>query len=190
MSEQPGFRQPDSQPSPDPMATDPYTQPTPGYAQPSPTYRAPSPSYGQDVPTYAEEPPPAPAPQQPGFGYGQSPYGQQTPQPYGQQAPQPYGGPGQPTYGYGYAQPEHPQATTILILGILGFFVPVVPFVGWYMGGKAKQEIEAGAPYQWDGQLKIGYLISKILSILQIVSVVLMLVWFVFMVGLIATTGF
>ena len=65
-----------------------------------------------------------------------------------------------------------------------------MPFVAWYMGGQAKKDIEAGSPYQWDGQLKIGYLIGKILSILQIVSVVLIVVWFVFMIGLFATTGY
>lgn len=201
MSEQPGFRQPDSQPTPEPQASDPYAAPQqPAYGQPAqPGYGRPAqPGYAQPYgasPAYPSSAPDAPQygqyPTEPGQApYGQGPYGAS----YGQdpyaQSPAPYGGYGQPAYGYGQLQPEHPQATTVLILAILGFFVPVVPFVAWYMGGQAKKDIEAGAPYQWDGQLKIGYLIGKILSILQIVSVVLMVVWFVFMIGLFATTGY
>lgn len=217
MSDQPGFRQPEPQPSPDyQSATDPYIsspdQPTDNSPDSSasqtermPTYPPSSseppyaqPVYGQPSPTagagYAQPIPPAygQAPQDPyGAGYGQAPqdtygYGQQ---PYGQ-AGQSYGmAPyGQPAYGY--AQPEHPQATTILVLGILGFFVPIVPFVAWYMGGQIKRQIEAGAPYQWEGTLKIGYLLGKILGIIQIASVVLTIAWVIFAIGIFATTGF
>ncbi len=223
MSDQPGFRQPEPQQSPDYQATpEPYvpfgqdetttsfTQPDPtvgSQTEPMPTYppAAPQPyaqpAFGQQPPAagYAQPTPPAygadygqvpqspygtdygQAPQSPyGTDYGQAPYGQQ--QSYGMA---PYG---QPAYGYG--QQEHPQATTILVLGILGFFVPIVPFVAWYMGGQIKKQIDAGAPYQWEGSLKIGYLIGKILGIIQIASVVLMIIWMVVMVGLLAANGF
>ncbi len=76
------------------------------------------------------------------------------------------------------------------MLGILGFFVPIVPFVAWYMGGQIKRQIEAGAPYQWEGTLKIGYLMGKILGIIQIVSVVLTIAWVIFAIGIFATSGF
>ena len=63
--------------------------------------------------------------------------------------------PTMPTSG---ARAEHPQATTVLILGIVGFFVPILCFVPWYMGGKAKKELAAGAPYNWGGGLQLGYI--------------------------------
>lgn len=229
MSDQPGFRQPEPQPSPDyQSATDPYIsspdQPTDNSVDSSasqtermPTYPPSSseppnaqPVYGQPSPTagagYAQPTPPGygQAPQDPyGAGYGQAPqdpygagYGQAPQDPYGY-GQQPYGQAGQ-SYGmapygqpaYGYAQPEHPQATTILVLGILGFFVPIVPFVAWYMGGQIKRQIEAGAPYQWEGTLKIGYLMGKILGIIQIVSLVLTIAWVIFAIGIFATSGF
>lgn len=62
---------------------------------------------------------------------------------------QPYAAPGAPAYGappaYGYALPEHPQATTILVLGILALvFGGVTGPFAWYMGSKARKEIAAG----------------------------------------------
>lgn len=129
--------------------------------------------------------------QSPGYGDQQSGYGQEG---YGQQQPtygqQPYGaGYGQQQPGYGMApsgyggygpQGEHPQANTVMILGILSFFVPVVSFVAWYMGGNARKEIEAGAPYRFDGGLKVGYWIGKILSILSIISLVFTIIFVIF----------
>lgn len=108
------------------------------------------------------------------FGQGQS-YGQYGQQYGGQQygvagyGQQPYAGQGmQQQYYGGYG--EHPQANTVLILGIIGFFTSITAFIAWYMGGQAKKEIEAGAPYAWDGSLKIGYWIGKIIGIISIVS--------------------
>ncbi|KQP63358.1 DUF4190 domain-containing protein [Nocardioides sp. Leaf285] len=80
--------------------------------------------------------------------YGQQPYGQ----PYGQQ---PWAG--QP---YGYAAPTttHPQANTALVLGIVaigGMFVCGLPVLvspfAWYVGARAKREIEA-EPGRWSGR--------------------------------------
>jgi uncharacterized membrane protein YjgN (DUF898 family) len=61
--------------------------------------------------------------------------------------------PGQPPYGppnqygappYGFAAPEHPQATTVLILGILGLVLCqlISPFA-WVMGNRVVAEIDA-----------------------------------------------
>lgn len=191
MSDQPGFRAPDQEPEPTvPLSgyaqPEPYSRPdsSAGYPDPAPSpYSAPG---GQSQPSYGFDQPAAG--QQPSYGqsqYGQDPYAQQQPPAYGQA--QPYGGYGQPAYGYAQQTAEHPQATTILVLGIVGFFVTITAFIAWYMGAKAKQEIAAGAPYQWDGSLKIGYLLGKIISIVAIVSTVLMIIWFVFIIGLAAT---
>lgn len=148
------YAPPQSQPSP--YGTDPQSQPSP-YADPA--------GYGQES------------------GYGQGQYGQDAYGQQGQYGQQPYSGYGyqqQPGYGmaqpYGYGsqpQGEHPQATSVLVLGILGFFLPIVSFIAWYLGGKAKKEVEAGAPYRFEGGIKIGYLLGKILSIVAIVGTVL-----------------
>ena len=60
--------------------------------------------------------------------------------PYGGVPPNPYGG---PPYG-GYAPPDHHQAVTVLILGIVGLVVCGVaaPFA-WVMGGRVVREIDA-----------------------------------------------
>ncbi|GAA4894739.1 CD225/dispanin family protein [Tessaracoccus lubricantis] len=133
-----------------------------------------------------------PDPQQNPYGqapdYGQTPaapYGQ--PSPYGEPAQQPYG---QPAYGYGAPKQEHPQAQTVLILGIVGIFFSICAFIAWYMGGKAKKEIEAGAPYSFDGNLKVGYLLGKIISILAIVGAVLAIVFIIFAGVLAASAGY
>lgn len=148
-------------PEPDPQQTPPFT-PSPEHSQ--------QPDYDQQ---FTGQPTPQP-----------SPYAQQQP-PYGQ--PQP--GYGQPQYGYGAPNPEHPQAQIVLILGIVGIFVTVCSFIAWYLGSKAKKEIDAGAPYAWDGSLKIGYLLGMIVSILAIIGLVLAAVWFIFIIGMFAVNA-
>ncbi|WP_026926023.1 hypothetical protein [Granulicoccus phenolivorans] len=110
-------------------------------------------------------------------GYGQQGYGQQG---YGQQGypQQPYQQ--QPYQAYGAtATQEHPQSQMVFILGIVGIFTGVCSFIAWYMGGQAKKEIEAGAPYAFDGNLKTGYMLGKIFSIIYIVFIALYVVFFV-----------
>ena len=112
---------------------------------------------------------------QPG-GYGQ-PDPQQSPN-YG------YGQPaGQPGYGAVGGAQEHPQTQTVFILGIVGIFVPIVAFVAWYMGGQAKKEIEAGAPFRWDGNLKTGYILGKVFGIIAIIGVVLAIIVLIILMG-------
>jgi hypothetical protein len=69
------------------------------------------------------------------------------------QAPPPPPPPGQPPYGppnpygapaYGFMVPEHPQATTVLILGILGLVLcQVISPFAWVMGNRVVSEIDA-----------------------------------------------
>ena len=114
---------------------------------------------------------------QPG-GYGQ-PDPQQSPN-YGQDYGQPQPGYGQqpPAYGAaGMGGQEHPQTQTVFILGIVGIFVGVCAFIAWYMGGQAKKEIDAGAPYAWEGtKLKTGYMLGKVFSIIYICVIVLYII--------------
>jgi Domain of unknown function (DUF4190) len=99
--------------------------------------------------------------------YGQHPYGQQ---PYGQEpyAQQPYGQPayGQPPYGrtpMAYA-PDHPKATTSLVLGILGMVVCglIAPFA-WRIGKRTLDEID-GSNGQLGGRgtAQAGYVLGII----------------------------
>jgi uncharacterized membrane protein YjgN (DUF898 family) len=59
--------------------------------------------------------------------------------PYGNYPPNPYGAP-----PYGVGGPDHPQATLVLILGIVGIVVCGVaaPFA-WVMGNRVVREIDA-----------------------------------------------
>jgi uncharacterized membrane protein YjgN (DUF898 family) len=63
------------------------------------------------------------------------------PPPYGAQPPQPpYGH--QP-YGYGPPQ-DHPQSTTVLVLGILGLVMcQIISPIAWVMGNRVVREIDA-----------------------------------------------
>lgn len=77
--------------------------------------------------------------------------------------------------GYG-ATAEHPKAQSVFILGIVGIFVGICSFIAWYQGGQAKKEIAAGAPYAFEGNLKTGYMLGKIFSIIYIVVAVIYII--------------
>ena len=74
-----------------------------------------------------------------------------------------------PPFSYGRPQQDHPQATTILILGICGLVLCQIlgPFA-WSMGNKALREVDAS-----QGQLG-GRDMVNIGRILGIVATVLM----------------
>ncbi|HKX13747.1 MAG TPA: hypothetical protein VJN19_01025 [Propionibacteriaceae bacterium] len=148
---------------------------------------------------YDENPQTQPSPQtpytQPGQQYPQgagqpAPYGQQSPMPYGQQpyGQQPYG---QQPYGqqpYGAAPQEHPQGTMILIFGILGIFITIFAPIAWYMGNKAKKEIQAsGIQFSNEQNISVGRMLGKIFTIIAIVSIVLVIIlWIV--IGVVAAS--
>jgi len=105
---------------------------------------------------------------------GQSPYGQapQGQSPYGQN---PYGG--QPAYQGGPTTPNHPQATTILVLGILS--IVCCSFLGpvaWVMGSKAIKQIDAsGGQYGGRDQVKVGKILGIIGTVLLVLGVLVVL---------------
>lgn len=88
-------------------------------------------------------------------------------QPYGQ-TPPPYG------YGYGYAPPrDHPQATTVLVLGILGLLLCQVlaPFA-WIMGGRVLREIDAaGGAIGGRGSVNAGRICGIIGTVMLALSI-------------------
>jgi uncharacterized membrane protein YjgN (DUF898 family) len=95
--------------------------------------------------------------------------------------------PGQPPPGYGAYRPlppSHPQATTVLVLGIVGIVVCglVGPFA-WTMGNRTVQEIDASAG-QWGGRTE-----AHVGRILGIVATALLILSLVFVVGVLAFGG-
>ena len=140
--------------------------------------------YGQPQPPYGQPQPPYGQPQYPNQPYGQQPYGQQ---PYGQPQP-PYGAP-QPGYGYGPpALPNHPSATTALVLSLIGLAgiafcggitLVLSPFA-WQIGAKSVREIDANpGVYGGRDQANAG-------RIMGIIGTVLLVLGFLLLVGLIA----
>ena len=113
-----------------------------------------------------------------GGGYGQ--YQQPPSGPYGQQG---YG----QQYGYTYLVPNHPQATTALVLGLIGLIggclcgLPLLasPFA-WAVGARAKREIEAAhGQLGGAGNAQAGYvtgIIGTVLLVLAVFALVLLLV--------------
>ena len=97
---------------------------------------------------------------------------------------EPYGQYPQANYPRAYGQPyppvpqEHPQGTTILVLGILGVFVAGVcaPFA-WYLGSKALNESRAtGTLYSNQQSIVIGRVLGIVMTILMILAVLFGLV--------------
>jgi hypothetical protein len=143
---------------------------------------------------YEENPQTQPSQQdpyaQPGQQYPQgggqpAPYGQQSPMPYGQQSPMPYGQ--QP---YGAPPQEHPQGTLILIFGILGIFITIFAPIAWYLGNKAKKDIQtSGIQYSNEQNISIGRMLGKIFTIIAIVSIVFVIILWIVIAIAASTSG-
>jgi hypothetical protein len=98
-----------------------------------------------------------------------------------------------PPPGYPVARPDHPRATTSMILGILGLVICSIcaPFA-WSIGGKAVKEIDAsGGAYGGRGQAQAGYIMGIIGTVLLGLTVVALVLWLVFAVilGVASTTN-
>ena len=114
-----------------------------------------------------------PGQQYPQGGGQQTPYDQQSPTPYGQQSPMPYG---QQPYTMPPMQ-EHPQGTLILIFGILGIFITIFAPIAWYLGNKAKRDIQtSGIQYSNEQNISIGRMLGKIFTIIAIISIVFVII--------------
>lgn len=177
------------------------TQPLTGGVPPAPP-PAPGPSYEPPTGPGAVPPPYNPyaggygQPAQPGWGAqpGQpggpgylpppNPYG--PPQEYAQPH-SPYGSPYQPAYAGGML-PDHPSATTAMVLGIIslvGVFVCagltlILAPAAWVVGAKAVREIDA-APGRYAGRDraqsgKIMGIIGTVLLVLGVLAIILFVV--------------
>ncbi|MGV9414252.1 DUF4190 domain-containing protein [Nocardia sp. NPDC003693] len=69
----------------------------------------------------------------------------------------PYGYPAYPHYG---PPPDHPQATTVMVLGILSLVLcQLLGPVAWIMGAKARREIDySGGQIGGRGNVQVGYI--------------------------------
>jgi hypothetical protein len=94
-------------------------------------------------------------------------------------------------YGQGYppAAPDHPQGTTVLVLGIIGIFFTICAPIAWYLGSKALKEIRAsGISYANEQNIVIGRILGIVFTILAIVALVITII-FVIIAIVAASTG-
>jgi hypothetical protein len=104
------------------------------------------------------------------------PGGQQPPAGEGWAQPQPYQ-PAPPAYGY--VVPDHPKATTSMVLGILGIVVcgVIAPFA-WSIGKKTRDEIDAsGGRLGGRGQAQAGYVLGIVGTVLLGLGLVFAVLW-------------
>jgi hypothetical protein len=85
--------------------------------------------------------------------------------------------------------PDHPKATTVLVLGILSFAVCQVlaPFA-WVIGGRTLREIDASEG-RWGGrsQVQVGYVLGIVGSVLLGLGLLLGAVYLVVLVAALST---
>lgn len=101
--------------------------------------------------------------------------------------------PGPPPYGYPRPPAKHPQATTVLVLGILGLVACqlLAPFA-WYQGNRVLEEIRTSrSPLSGESEANIGKILGLVGSILLIITLALVAVMFlvpVILIPIIAAT--
>jgi hypothetical protein len=146
---------------------------------------------GEDGPTPPERPE-QPGPEQ--QGSEQPGYWEQQSQQQGRQPGQPYPPAYPPQYPPGYpAQapiqyaPDHPKATTSLVIGILGVVLCQIlgPFA-WAMGKKTLDEIDASqGRLGGRGAAQAGYVLGIVGTVLLALGVLFFAVYVIFMVAVI-----
>ncbi len=99
--------------------------------------------------------------------------------------------PPQQPYQPPYRPPDHPQTTTILILGICGLVLCQVlgPFA-WSMGNKALREIDAsGGQVGGRDTVNVGRILGIVATILLVLGILFTVVFFVILgIGLASTS--
>jgi len=145
----------------------------------------------------AEQPPGQGQPEQPVSANPWSGYGQPAPttpyqQGYEQQgyaqpahAQPAYGQPGSPAYGYAVQPPNHPQATTALVVGLVsliggclcGLPLLAAPFA-WSIGAKVKREVAASnGQLGGEGNGQAGFIMGIIGTVLLVLLVLLLILF-------------
>ena len=82
-----------------------------------------------------------------------------------------------PGYGYGGYPPsvEHPQGTTVLVLGVLSLVIcQILGPIAWNMGNKALRDMEAGGGmYSNKGSVQAGRICGMIATGILVASLVI-----------------
>ena len=133
------------------------------------------------------QPPQEPPRDQEQPGYWQ----QQAQQPYGQPPMPGYGAPpaayGQPGYAPMAYAPDHPRATTSLVLGILGVVLCQIlaPFA-WSIGKKTVTEIDAShGAVGGRGAAQAGYIMGIVGTVLLVVAVAFVVIYIIVIIAVI-----
>lgn len=97
--------------------------------------------------------------------------------------------PGQYGYQPAHQPPKHPQATTVLVLGILGLVLcQVVSPFAWSMGNKAQKEMLANpGAHSGDGEINAGRILGIIGTAILGLAILFFVALFVIGVGIFAT---
>lgn len=172
----------------DPTMHDPYASNPASSGSPSGYSGYETPAYSaSNYDSYAQPQPQASA-QDPYQGYESQGYESQGYATYGQQTP--YAAPGLQPYQAAML-PDHPQATMVLVLGIIGIVMVwlCAPFA-WYFGNKAKKEVDANpGMYKDGGMLTVGRILGIIGTVLLILYSIFFVLYIIFVVVLVASTS-
>jgi hypothetical protein len=148
---------------------------------------------GEDGPTPPEQPEQPgsgqlpdeqPGSEQPGYWEQQAQQGAQQPYPPAYPPQYPHGHPAQAPIQYA---PDHPKATTSLVIGILGVVLCqiIAPFA-WSMGKKTLDEIDASqGRLGGRGAAQAGYVLGIVGTALLALSVLLIGFYLIFMVAVV-----
>lgn len=91
---------------------------------------------------------------------------------------------------YAFQPRDHPQGTTVLVLGILSLFVGICGPFAWYLGSRSLAEIRAsGLRYDNEQQIVIGRLIGLVITVIGIVAIVFALVFLIITVITVAVSS-
>ena len=158
----------------------------------TPPERPDEPSPGQRQP--GEQQPGASRPEEHPPGYWEQQAQQQGQPPYPQEPyQQPWQQPGYPQPGYpqpGYSTqypPDHPKATTSLVLGILGVVLcqVVAPFA-WVMGKRTLDEIDASqGTVGGRGAAQAGYILGIVGTVLLGLGLIFAVIWIIFAIAIV-----
>lgn len=81
---------------------------------------------------------------------------------------------------YAFQPRDHPQGTTVLVLGILSLFIGICGPFAWHLGSKTLAEIRgSGLRYDNEQQIVIGRLIGLVITVIGIVAIVFALVFLI-----------
>jgi hypothetical protein len=157
----------------------------PGEGGPTPPEQPEQPGSGQPRPEQSPS-------EQSGYWEQQAQQGQQQPYPPAYPPQYPPGYPAQAPIQYA---PDHPRATTSLVIGILGVVLcQIIAPIAWSMGKKTLDEIDASqGRLGGRGAAQAGYVLGIVGTVVLALVVLMIAVYVIFMVALVgggmATSG-